>query len=109
MVSYGLITGDCVSKAVNIIRSFDFLITRLAGAGFGLVFTMTTVCVALHFDEYRSIALILAGTGINIGGFLYPFLGKYLMGVYGWRGAMLITSGIALNMFCAGALIRSLR
>lgn len=82
------------------------LIYLYSGIGFGIVYTMGTVVIALHFDRWRPIALAIAQSGLNVGSFVYPIFGEWILGVYGWRGTMLVTSALTLNMVAAGAVIR---
>ncbi len=44
-------------------------------------------------------------SGVGLGTFVYPFLANELMAIYGWRGALLITSGMTLHVCVFGSLI----
>ncbi|ELT96150.1 hypothetical protein CAPTEDRAFT_179028 [Capitella teleta] len=106
----GLVTalGLFITAFANNIYVVIASLGVITGVGFGLVFTMGTVAVAVQFDaKYRPIALILSQSGISIGAFLYPFLCEYLLDTYSWRGTMIITSALTLNMVAAGAVIRT--
>ncbi|ELU07895.1 hypothetical protein CAPTEDRAFT_209863 [Capitella teleta] len=80
----------------------------ITGMGFGIIFSMGTVAIALHFDRFRPVAFAVSQSGIHIGSFVYPFLGEWLLEGYGWRGTMLITSALSLNMLAAAMLIRDI-
>ncbi len=44
-------------------------------------------------------------SGLGLGHFIYPFVASVLMDIYGWRSALLVSSGISLNACVCGILI----
>lgn len=69
------------------------------GIGYGLVFTSCIVSIATGIPKHRGVAFGVSFSGIGVGSFCYPFLGTWLSHVFEWRGALLITSGLTLNLF----------
>lgn len=64
--------------------------------------------VAFYFDKRLSLATGLAVCGSDIVTFIFAPITQYLINEYGWRGAMLILSGIFLNIVICGALMREI-
>ena len=85
----------------------DF-ITPFLGLGFGLIYLPAIVSVTCYFEKYRSLATGIAVCGSGLGTLVFaPFI-EYLIGTFGWRGAMMITSGLVLHCILFGALFRPL-
>ncbi|XP_059613461.1 monocarboxylate transporter 12 [Phlebotomus argentipes] len=78
------------------------------GMGFGLIYLPAIVSVTMYFEKYRSLATGIAVCGSGLGTFIFAPLTESLIGNYGWRGAMLIISGIVLNCMIFGAMFRPL-
>lgn len=78
------------------------------GLGFGLIYLPAIVSVTQYFDAKRSLATGIAVCGSGFGTFVFAPLTEYLIGSYGWRGAMLIIGGIVLNCIIFGAMFRPL-
>ncbi|XP_067668388.1 monocarboxylate transporter 13-like [Haliotis asinina] len=75
----------------------------LLGIGLGLAFVPSTLIVVLYFDKHRGLANAIASCGSGIGTLALPPLYTYLLGEYGWRGTLLLLSGLVLNgVVCAG-------
>ena len=62
--------------------------------------------IPFYFIKRRSFAVGVAVSGAGVGVFLYPPFLIWLEEHYTWRGAMLILSGISLNMVVCGALLK---
>lgn len=77
-----------------------------AGFGFGLIYLPAIVSVTMYFEKYRSLATGIAVCGSGFGTVVFSPLTKYLIGEFGWRGAMLIIAAIVLNCIFLGALFR---
>ena len=60
----------------------------------------------MYFDKKRGVALGIATAGSGIGAFIFSPLLTYTEAEYGWRGAVLITSGLCLHLFVCGLVIR---
>ncbi|CAH1784633.1 unnamed protein product, partial [Owenia fusiformis] len=78
----------------------------IAGGGLGLAYIPATIIINDYFATKRTLAFGIATSGFGVGSFLYPLLIEALNEEYGWRGAMLILSGIGLNICVCGVLMR---
>ena len=67
---------------------------------------MNTLVITDYFDKYRPLAFAIATCGIPVGNMVYPWLSRSLMMTYGWRGSLLITSAITLNICVPATLMR---
>ena len=81
---------------------FYVLNVGLGGCGFN---APPFIFVSYYFSRYSSLAVGLASLGSAVGPMAFAPLSRYLIDEYGWRGAMLITSGILLNGCVCGALM----
>ena len=81
-----------------------------AGIGFSLCYVSFISVVAVHFDGRgsRLVGLVfgVATTGVGVGAFVYPALLRWLVDLYGWRGALLITAGLVGQLCVAAAVLR---
>lgn len=66
------------------------------------------VMVGKYFKTHRGLATTLANVGASSGILLFPLIFRAMLEMYGLRGALLIQSGILLNFFVAGSLMRPL-
>ena len=64
------------------------------------------VAVSYYFEKRRSLATGLAVCGSGIGTFIFAPLTEVLLEHFGWKGTILILSGILLNCIPCGALFR---
>lgn len=104
----GLITslGMLVSSFSNSLEMLTFTYGVVAGFGLAFIYVPASVMPSFWFDKRRSLATGIAVSGSGLGTFaLAPFL-EYLLGEYGWRGTLLILSGLTLNFMVFGALFR---
>ncbi|ELU07220.1 hypothetical protein CAPTEDRAFT_23618, partial [Capitella teleta] len=125
-----LMMGPCVSALVNafgmrtvamagaIICSVSFALSTLAnsltvltitysfmgGLGICMVYLPSIIAVGFYFEKKRALANGITSSGSGIGVFLFSPLCNYLQTEYGWKGALLIISGITLNCLACGAL-----
>ncbi|XP_053970364.1 monocarboxylate transporter 12 [Hylaeus volcanicus] len=83
-----------------------FTIGLGTGLGFGLIYLPAIVSVTCYFDKYRSLATGIAVCGSGLGTLVFAPCLEYLIARYGWRGALMICSGIVLNCIVLGALFR---
>ncbi|GFO46898.1 monocarboxylate transporter family [Plakobranchus ocellatus] len=82
-----------------------FLLVFL-GLGLGMQYFPTIAMIPLYFKKRRSFAMGIGVSGLGIGAFVYPPFLAWLEEQYNWRGAMLIISGLILNVILCGALLR---
>ncbi|XP_035668275.1 monocarboxylate transporter 12-like [Branchiostoma floridae] len=81
----------------------------VSGFGFSLAFLPTMTMVGRYFDKRRTLANALAWLGACTGNFAFPPFFQFLIDCYGWRGALVVISGIALNCCVCGALLKPIR
>ncbi|XP_035742954.1 monocarboxylate transporter 12-B-like isoform X1 [Vespa mandarinia] len=78
------------------------------GLGFGLIYLPAIVSVTCYFEKYRSLATGIAVCGSGLGTLIFAPCLESLISNYGWRGAIMICSGIVLNCIILGAFFRPL-
>ncbi|KAK2583113.1 hypothetical protein KPH14_009139 [Odynerus spinipes] len=78
------------------------------GLGFGLIYLPAIVSVTCYFEKYRSLATGIAVCGSGLGTLIFAPVLESLITNYGWRGTMMICSGIVLNCIVLGAFFRPL-
>ena len=91
-----------VSDITNFEPSFIFI----TGIGLGMLYLPFIGIVSLYFEKRRSLALGIAASGMGIGTFVYPPFLTWLEEQMHWRGAMIVLSGLLLNIAVCGALAR---
>ena len=91
-----------VNNLSSIYHIFIINLSSFTGLGYGLVFTSCTVVIATGTPKHRCLAMGISFSGIGVGSFFYPFLATWLSHVYDWRGALLMTSGLTLNVCIFG-------
>ena len=64
------------------------------------------VCVSTYFLSKRPLATSISSCGSSAGTFIFGFLYRVCIDDYGWRGALLVFSGLMLNGVVCGALFR---
>ncbi|XP_070579218.1 monocarboxylate transporter 3-like [Ptychodera flava] len=78
----------------------------ITGISYGLVFIPSIVLVSYYFKKRHALANGVAFAGSSMGVMIFPPLCHYLIEHYGWRGALLILSGLNLNLCVAASLYR---
>ncbi|BFZ24194.1 hypothetical protein BsWGS_27233 [Bradybaena similaris] len=78
----------------------------ITGTGAGCCYLPSVSMVAVYFTTKRSMAMGISASGLGVGTFIMVPLLNWLLDYYGWRGCMLILSGISLNMCVLGALMQ---
>jgi predicted MFS family arabinose efflux permease len=64
--------------------------------------------VGHYFEKYRAMATGVASCGSGVGTFVFAPLSVLLIENYGWKGAMWVIAGLALNGVVIGMLFRPL-
>lgn len=107
--------GGVIASAGCLMGAFATSIDQLcftfgivAGFGLSLVFVPAVIVVAFYFKKRRAFATGLAVAGSGIGTFVFAPLTNVLIEYYHWRGTLMITAGIFLNIVVCGALFRPL-
>ena len=85
-----------------------FFYGLVAGIGISIPYFNSTVMIANYFDKKRSLAMGIAECGAGVGTLIFAPLTQYLISTYGWRGTLLILSGVVGNIMVCGALFRPL-
>ena len=100
--------GIFISSFVDSIGMLCFWFGFVSGLGMAMGYVTSLVMVAFYFEKKRALATGLAVCGSGIGTFVFAPLTEILITEYGWRGCLLIWSGIALNLCVCGGLLRPL-
>ena len=69
-----------------------------------MVYLPSIIAVGFYFEKKRALANGITSSGSGIGTFIFSPLCNTLQTEYGWKGALLIISGITLNCLACGAL-----
>ena len=100
--------GFFLSAFANSIVFLLITLGVITGLGLAVCYVAAIVIVAFYFEKRRSLATGIAVAGSGIGTFVFaPFL-QHLIDGYGWRGCLIIVSGLFLNMCVCGAVMRDL-
>ena len=62
-----------------------------------------------YFDKYYTIAVGIYSCGTGLGMMILPILTQFFLDTYGWRGAILLLSGLACHAIPCGALLTSIK
>uniref|UniRef100_A0A915A051 Major facilitator superfamily (MFS) profile domain-containing protein n=2 Tax=Parascaris univalens TaxID=6257 RepID=A0A915A051_PARUN len=87
---------------------FMLLYGVFGGAGLGLIYLPSIVCVSFYFDSKRSIATGITVAGSGAGTFALPPLCAYFIEAFGWRMTVCLLATIALSGVVLGALFKPL-
>ncbi|XP_042331407.1 monocarboxylate transporter 13-like isoform X2 [Sceloporus undulatus] len=104
LASLGLLLASFSTSLTHLYLSIGLV----AGLGWALVFTPSMAAVAHYFEKRRTLATGLAVSGAGVSSLAFSPIFQYLVGLYGWQGALLLLSGMSLNLLAAGALLRPL-
>ena len=91
---YVSIRDRITTCALLCVHSFCFWLAGLCNALMGCP---PMVIIYEYFDKYKSLASGLSLCGQSISSFVMVALYRYSIDTFGWRGAMLIMAGMALN------------
>nr|XP_056719598.1 monocarboxylate transporter 13-like [Euleptes europaea] len=106
----GLLSGlglFLASFATSLAQLYLF-IGLFTGVGGALIFSPSLALVAQYFQRRRALANALVFSGTGISALAFSPLFQFLVDSYGWRGALLIVSGMAFHLVACGALLRPL-
>jgi predicted MFS family arabinose efflux permease len=78
----------------------------MTGGGIGLSYVSFVVIVQQWFDRKRPIASGFSLTGFSVAVFSLPPLTQLLLDAYGWRGCLMLMSGVYLHGIAMAALLR---
>ena len=71
----------------------------------GICYLAPFIVANLTFKEGAGVALVFLTTGSSIGQFIFPYTYEILISQYGWSGAFILLSGLALQCAPAAVLI----
>uniref|UniRef100_T1JCF8 Major facilitator superfamily (MFS) profile domain-containing protein n=1 Tax=Strigamia maritima TaxID=126957 RepID=T1JCF8_STRMM len=103
-----VIGGLCTAVGLGLsyfATSIDYLYISyglLGGIGAGLSYTPGILIVGQYFEKRRGFANGICMSGSALGSIILPPLLYFLLSIYGYKGAILIMSGVLLNV-CVGA------
>ncbi|XP_077998160.1 monocarboxylate transporter 12-B-like [Glandiceps talaboti] len=81
------------------------LVNLFSGTGCGLAYMASVEFVSMYFKKRLAIVLGISLAGASAGQFALCMISQNLLDSYGWRGTLLILSGLTLNISVAGALM----
>ncbi|XP_052815119.1 monocarboxylate transporter 12-like [Mya arenaria] len=100
----GFFLGTFSSSVLMLTLSYGLL----SGIGMSLPYFNSVVIVANYFNKRRALAIGIAESGSGLGTVIFAPLTYTLISKFGWRGSLLILSGIVANIIVCGALYRPL-
>ncbi|XP_052815300.1 monocarboxylate transporter 12-like isoform X2 [Mya arenaria] len=100
----GFFLGTFSSSVLMLTFSYGLL----SGIGMSLPYFNSVVIVANYFNKRRALAIGIAESGSGLGTVIFAPLTYTLISKFGWRGSLLILSGIVANIIVCGALYRPL-
>uniref|UniRef100_A0A8C6ZEB0 Monocarboxylate transporter 7-like n=1 Tax=Nothoprocta perdicaria TaxID=30464 RepID=A0A8C6ZEB0_NOTPE len=80
-----------------------------SGLGISFSWIPAISIVSHYFSEKRALANAIASAGECAFAFTFGPFFQWLIGQYGWKGALLLIGGIQLNICVCGALMRPLK
>lgn len=102
VVSAGFAIGSFSNSTWLLVLSYGLV----SGFGVSIPYYNSTVVVANYFHKRRALATGIAECGAGAGTVVFAPLTQFLVSSFGWRGALLILSGITANIIVCGALYR---
>ncbi|XP_070542994.1 monocarboxylate transporter 13-like [Ptychodera flava] len=99
--------GFFISAYATRIEFLYFSVGILVGIGYGLIVPAHFGILPFYVKKRFTLANSLVMTGSGIGTFVFPPLMHYLIDSFGWRGAIIIFSGINAHMGISAALYRT--
>lgn len=78
----------------------------ISGAGIGMSLVSAVITLTWYFERYRAIAFGVATSAVGLSNLIYPPLIRYLYGLYGWKGTLLILGALTANLIVCAATFR---
>lgn len=91
-------TGFIASSFMNNIYAIIVLVGGVTGTGVSLFNIGTYASIPVYFGKKQRIAVAFTSFGTGTGSMLWPLICRALLKNFGWRGNLLITGGIVLNV-----------
>ena len=79
---------------------------RFTGLGFGMALAPSKMILDQYFFKKREMAIGVSISGISLGVFVFPILIYKLAEVVAWKGAILIMTGVSLNIVLCGVVMK---
>ncbi|CAN7941036.1 unnamed protein product, partial [Ixodes hexagonus] len=76
------------------------------GFGSGIIYAMNPIVINEHFIRHKALAMGINYAGSTLGTFVFPKLLEYIVGLYGFRSAMLIFGGTLFNSLAFSLFLR---
>ena len=86
---------------------FHGLFPFYSGIGLNLIETSNNIFIQQRFHKNRNLATFISYSAYGVGAALAPLWAAFLMSMYGWRGLLIVHSGIMLNCFVCSLFLRS--
>ena len=80
-------------------------VTAFTGGGVALQYSPSVSVVGPYFSKHRALALGLTISGAAVGPLIFPPVLRWLITVYSWQGAFIMTCGIGLHGCVFAALL----
>ncbi|XP_072035392.1 monocarboxylate transporter 3-like [Amphiura filiformis] len=99
LASIGLLICSCATNS-------GILLMGLALTGFLMMqINIALGLVPLYFDKYYEAAVAIYSCGTGIAILTMPIVAQTFLDTYGWRGTLLLLSGLALHSIPCGTLV----
>ncbi|KAK6195434.1 hypothetical protein SNE40_000866 [Patella caerulea] len=105
LISTGILISGFAPNITVLICTQCFFV----GIGQSMIVGPGLVAVSEYFHKRRALAVSISNSGISLASVTFPVLCRFLLDTYGLRGALLIFTGIELNMLVFAMLIRPLK
>ncbi|XP_031462025.1 monocarboxylate transporter 2-like [Phasianus colchicus] len=99
---------DELASTISWITSITIATFHLGGLGISFSWTPAISIVSHYFSKRRALANAIASAGECVFAFTFGPFFQWLIGQYGWKGALLIIGGTQLNICVCGILMRPL-
>lgn len=91
------VTGSLATIFITNINQLTLTFGLLQGIGFGIMVPVCYATINYYFYEKRTTAMSMCKAIQGIIQMIYPQLLKIILNIYGFRGTLLIISGISMN------------
>lgn len=80
----------------------------IGGIGFSMIYIPAVLTVGYYFEKWRALATGVAMCGSGVGTIIFAPFNGYLIGQFGWRGALLAQGAIIMLCTLLGLLFKPL-
>ncbi|CAG2177127.1 unnamed protein product [Oppiella nova] len=100
------VSGMLSSIILDNIYTHCLTLGVITGTGLGLLYLPQVMIVTYWFDKRLSLATGIGVCGSGIGIAIFALLSDHLIETYGWKGAMLLLSGLMFSCVAFSSLFR---